>query len=91
MAREALDITVVICANRAYNILDVELQQAAIELSSGRSSLTSLADPAIDFAAVARGFGVPGESVVTGAELERALARAAAEPGPHLIEAVLVG
>lgn len=91
MAREALDITVVICANRAYNILDVELQQAAIQLSDSSASLTSLANPAIDFAGVAQGFGVPGVSVSTGAELERELARAAAEPGPHLIEAVLAG
>jgi acetolactate synthase-1/2/3 large subunit len=88
MAREQLDVTVVICANRRYQILDVELAAAGIELSS--SDLTSLDSPAIDFTSLAVGFGVPGVSVSTGEELERALERAAGEPGPHLIEAVLI-
>ena len=88
MAREQLDVTVVICANRRYQILDIELAAAGIELS--RSDLTSLDSPAVDFASLAAGFGVPGVHVSTGEELERALARAAGEPGPHLIEAILV-
>jgi acetolactate synthase-1/2/3 large subunit len=89
MARERLDVTVVICANRRYQILDVELAAAGIELAG--SELTALDDPPVDFAGVAAGFGVPGVAVTTGAELVRALDRAAAEPGPHLIEAVLAG
>jgi acetolactate synthase-1/2/3 large subunit len=88
MAREQLDVTVVICANRSYQILDVELAAAGIELSD--TALTSLDSPPVDFASLAAGFGVPGVSVSTGEELARALSRAAAEPGPHLIEAVLV-
>ena len=87
MAREQLDVTVVICANRSYQILDVELAAAGIEL--GDTALTSLDSPPVDFASLAAGFGVPGVSVSTGEELERALSRAAAEPGPHLVEAVL--
>jgi acetolactate synthase-1/2/3 large subunit len=89
MAREQLDVTVVICANRRYQILDVELAAAGIELGAKGAGLTSLGSPSVDFAAVAAGFGVPGVTVTTGAELEHALDRAAAEPGPHLIEAVL--
>jgi acetolactate synthase-1/2/3 large subunit len=38
---------------------------------------------------LARGFGVPGTRVETAAALAAALRRALAEPGPHLIEAVL--
>ena len=79
-------MTVVICANRRYQILDVELAAAGIVLSS--TALTSLA---VDFAIVAAGFGVLGVLASTGEELERAPARAAAEHGPHLIEAVLAG
>lgn len=82
-------MTVVICANRRYQILDVELAAAGIVLSS--TALTSLASLAVDFAIVAAGFGVLGVLAPTGEELERAPARAAAEHGPHLIEAVLAG
>jgi acetolactate synthase-1/2/3 large subunit len=39
--------------------------------------------------ALARGFGVPGQRVETAEALAKALADALAEPGPHLIEAVL--
>ena len=89
MAREQLDVTVVICANASYNILDVELRDAGIKLDGEAADLTSLSSPAIGFVDLARGFGVPGEAVSTGAELVAALARATAEPGPHLIEARL--
>lgn len=89
MAREQLDVTIVICANGTYNILDVELQQAGIELSGSASNLTSLGSPAIDFASLAAGFGVPAVHVSTGAELEAALARAGTEQGPNLIQAQL--
>ena len=75
-------------ANRRYRILDVELAAAGIVLMS--TTLTSCASTSVDFASVAAGFGVPGESASTGEELERAPARAAAKHGPDLIEAVLV-
>ncbi len=89
MAREELDVTVVICANGTYNILDVELRDAGIKLEGAAADLTSLSSPAIGFVELARGFGVPAEVAATGPELEDALARAAAEPGPYLIEARL--
>ncbi len=89
MAREQLDITVVICANRRYQILDVELASAGLDLGAVGRRLTDLAGPPVDFCRVAEGFGVPARPAATGAELEAALAWAAAEPGPHLIEATL--
>ena len=89
MAREALDVTVVICANRAYRILQVELARAGVaEPGPKARALTQLGPPVIDWVAAARGFGVPGRRVETGEALADALARALAEPGPHLIEAV---
>ncbi|MCX8101005.1 MAG: acetolactate synthase large subunit [Geminicoccaceae bacterium] len=89
-ARERLDIVTIVCANRAYRILGLELERSG-EAPGGPATraLTSLADPPIDWVAVARGFGVPGARVATTAALAAALDRALAEPGPFLIEAVL--
>ena len=91
MAREQLDVTVVVCANRAYRILRVELARAGIaEPGPAALALTDLARPALDWAALARGFGVPAVRVQSAGELAAALARALAEPGPQLVEALLV-
>jgi acetolactate synthase-1/2/3 large subunit len=89
-AREGLNVTTVICANREYRILRVELARADIS-KPGRAakSLTSLGDPAVDWVSLARGFGVPAVRVEAADALASALERALAEPGPALIEAVL--
>ncbi|MEZ5229688.1 MAG: thiamine pyrophosphate-dependent enzyme [Acidimicrobiales bacterium] len=89
MAREALDVTTVICANRRYQILDVELANAALDVGAAGRRLTDLGSPDIDFVKLGEGFGVPGRRATTGAELIDALDWAAREPGPHLIEAEL--
>ncbi len=90
MARENADVTVVVCANRRYRILQVELARASIaEPGPKAQALTNLTRPVIDWAALAKGFGVPACSVRTDGELADALMRALAESGPSLIEAVL--
>lgn len=89
MARESADVTVVVCANRRYRILQTELAHATASPGPKAQSLTDLSRPAIDWAELARGFGVPGCRVQTDMELADALARALAGPGPALIEAVL--
>ncbi len=89
MARENLDVTTVICANRRYQILDIELANAALDVGAVGRRLTDLGGPDIDFVKLGEGFGVPGRNVTTGAELANALAWAGSEPGPHLIEAEL--
>jgi acetolactate synthase-1/2/3 large subunit len=90
MAREQLDVTVVLLANRRYRILEIELARAGLgDLGEVAKGLTDLGRPELDWAHLARGFGVPGRRVATAPELADALARAAADPGPHLIEAVL--
>ncbi|MCI2417597.1 acetolactate synthase large subunit [Saccharopolyspora sp. K220] len=89
-ARESLDVTTVICANSRYGILQAELRRAGIDQPGAAAmSMTSLAEPTVDWTAVARGFGVPSSRASTGAELLDALRAAHAEPGPHLVEAVL--
>jgi acetolactate synthase-1/2/3 large subunit len=90
MAREGLDVTSVICANRQYRILQIELGRAGIaEPGPNARSLTDLTHPVIDWAGLGRSFGVPSVRVETNAELASALARSLAEPGPNLIEVVL--
>jgi acetolactate synthase-1/2/3 large subunit len=92
MAREGLDVTVVICANRAYRILQVELARAGIaEPGPAARGLTQLGPPPIDWVAAARAFGVPGTSVRSAEELAQALGRSFAAAGPSLIEAILAG
>ena len=52
-------------------------------------ALLDLGDPDLDFVRLASGFGVPSQRVDTAEQLTGALERDIAEPGPHLIEAVL--
>ena len=90
MAREALDVTVVIAANDAYRILQAELGRAGVaEPGPAARGLTELSGPRLDWVAIARGFGVPASQATTADELNSALALALTEPGPHLIEALV--
>ena len=88
MAREHLDVTVVIFNNRSYAILNVELQRVGASGSGEKAqSQLDLGHPEIDLVALGNGFGVPSARVTDAGELTDALERAIAEPGPHLIEA----
>jgi acetolactate synthase-1/2/3 large subunit len=88
MAREELDVTVVIFNNRSYAILNVELQRVGASGSGERAqSQLDLSQPDLDFVALGNGLGVPSVRVTSGEDLTEALNRAIAEPGPHLIEA----
>jgi acetolactate synthase-1/2/3 large subunit len=89
-AREQLDITTVIFSNRRYAILGMELDRVgATGGGVAARSLFDLSGPDIDFAALATGMGMPASRATTTADLAAALLLALAEPGPHLIEAVL--
>ncbi len=89
-AREQLDVTTVICDNRAYAILDGELERVGAAGDGERArALLDLRRPDLDFVALATGMGVPASRATTAEELAEQLARALAEPGPHLIDAVL--
>ena len=88
-AREGLDVTNVILNNGAYAILELELARAGAPSGGAAArALFDLTRPAIDFTALAAGFGVPATRVRTAGELAAALDRANATPGPHLIEAM---
>jgi acetolactate synthase-1/2/3 large subunit len=51
--------------------------------------MLDISPPDIDFTALARGFGVPATRPESAEAFAADLARAFAEPGPHLIEAVI--
>ncbi|WP_163695066.1 acetolactate synthase large subunit [Mycolicibacterium sarraceniae] len=93
-ARERLDITTVVYANRAYDILRIELQRVGAEAAGSgpgpkAESLLDLTSPTMDYVQIAKGMGVPARRVGTAEELADALQWAFDEPGPHLIEAVM--
>jgi acetolactate synthase I/II/III large subunit len=89
-ARESLNVTTVLCNNRSYRILQVELARAGVtEPGRKARSLTDLSNPDIDWTSLARGLGVPGVRVETAEALARELGRSLATPGPSLIEMIL--
>jgi acetolactate synthase-1/2/3 large subunit len=89
-AREWLNVTTLICSNRSYRILQMELSRSGIEpYGPNARALTELTNPPIDWVKVAQGFGVPGVTVSTAEDLVREMGKALAEPGPHLIEMLL--
>ncbi len=90
MAREQLDVVVVLLANQRYGILQIEQQRAGIALDGTASaSLTDLGRPAVSWTAIANGFGVPGVKATDAASFATALQRGIAAPGPLLIEVTI--
>jgi len=86
-AREGLNVTTLICANRSYQILNVELKRAGINTPSRHlRRLTALSDPDINWVNLSQGLGVPAVAVENCENMVIALRRALAEQGPHLIE-----
>jgi acetolactate synthase I/II/III large subunit len=89
-AREGLNVTTLICSNRSYRILQMELSRSGITTHGPNTeALTELTKPPIDWVRIAQGFGVPGVTVSTAEALAQELGRALIEPGPHLIEMLL--
>jgi acetolactate synthase-1/2/3 large subunit len=89
-AREGLDVTTVIFNNRSYAILNMELSRVGAEAGGPKAlSMLDLSNPDIDFTALATGMGVDATCATTADEFTVAFERALAEPGPHLIDAVI--
>jgi acetolactate synthase I/II/III large subunit len=90
-ARENLDVTTVLYDNSAYDILRIELQRVGAGSAPGPKALDllDLSRPTMDFVKIAEGMGVPARRVTTAEELADALRAGFAEPGPHLIDAVV--
>jgi acetolactate synthase I/II/III large subunit len=89
-ARERLDVTTIIMNNRSYAILNLELSRVGAEPPGPKAlSMLDLSNPDLDFTSLARGLGVAAERTTDAESFTAALERALAEPGPHLIEAIL--
>src|SRR5207249_4744847 len=86
-AREGLNVVTIVFANRIYQILRGEFDGVGAGEPGQRAlDMLKIDRPAIDFVALAKGMGVPGRSVATVDDFNKALAEAIAEPGPRLIE-----
>jgi len=89
-AREQLDVTTVLINNSAYAILRMELQRVGAQEPGPRAlEMLDLSRPDLNFTDIARGLGVPAVRVSTAEALVTELRRGLAEPGPHLIEAMV--
>ncbi|GAA4975825.1 acetolactate synthase large subunit [Actinoplanes utahensis] len=87
-AREGLHAVTVVFNNSSYAILAGELDRVVPD--AGRRRAGSFVDiSGLDFVALAAGMGVPATRAHTAGDLYAQLSRALAEPGPHLIEAVV--
>ncbi len=90
MARENLDITVVVANNGRYAVLDMELDR--VGAGAGGSTARAMFDlkrPPLDFVSMASGMGVEAVRVETADDLTAQLDRCHSESGPHLIEALV--
>ena len=79
--------TVVVLNNGGYYILKAQLlgmNQKAVKYD--RYPGMDIAEPAVDFMALAKAFGVPAERAEKADEVTAAVRKAMNEDGPHLIE-----
>lgn len=90
MARENLDVTNIIFANRKYAILQVEFMRVGAANPGPKAmSMLDLSNPDLNYVDLGKGMGVPGRQVTDAASFNDALAESFATPGPFLIEAVI--
>ena len=90
MAREQLDVTVVLFANRDYAILQLEyLRVGAAGMGANARSMMRIGAPDIDFVALARSMGVTATRADDAAGFASQFAEAMAARGPRLIEVLM--
>jgi acetolactate synthase-1/2/3 large subunit len=89
MARERLDVTVVILANRRYRILDIEMQRTGAGAVGPRAEeMIDLTDPEPNWVKLAQGLGLDAVRAATANEFIREFGAAIEVRGPRLIEAM---
>lgn len=90
LARENLDVTVVVFANNSYRILNIEMvRTGAGDAGPQAAKLLGLGDPVIHWVPLANGLGLPAVRCTTAEEFETAFAAAMAQRGPMFIEAAI--
>jgi acetolactate synthase-1/2/3 large subunit len=89
-AREKLNVTNVILANRSYAILNLEMMRMGLgQPGPVAKQMLDLTNPVLDFVSMGQSMGVPSCRVTTADELVKELRRSFATEGPTLIEAVI--
>ena len=90
MAREELDVVIVVFANRSYAILNIELMRVGAH-NPGPEVLDMLdiGRPDLNFVQLANAMGVEAAAAETAERFETLLLAALSQKGPFLIEAVL--
>ncbi len=87
MARERLDVTVVLLANRGYQILRDEVAAVGVtEIGANAARMFNVEGPTLDWVALAQGHGVKASRATDMESFNAAFAGAMAQPGPRLIE-----
>jgi len=87
MAREGLNVTTVVFANRDYAVLKREFANLGIGNPGSRASnLFEIGRPDLDWVSLAKGMGVPGTRVTSLDAFAKALREGFESEGPTLIE-----
>ena len=92
MAREHLDVTVVIFNNRKYSILELEFMRTGARGGTPGPKAASTLDigsPDINFVELARGMGVQADRATTAEEFNTLFEEAMQARGPRLIDALV--
>jgi acetolactate synthase-1/2/3 large subunit len=90
MARENLDVTVMVFANGTYNILRGELTNVGVQNPGPRAvDMLSIDRPNLDWVALSKGMGVDAVRVTDAEELANAFDAGLHSDGPYLIEVAM--
>ncbi len=90
MARENLDVTTVIYANRSYAILNYELHRVGVTaVGENARSMLDLHNPEMNWVQIASGLGVEASRATTAEEFAAQYESAMKQKGPRLIEAMI--
>ncbi|PZC44344.1 MAG: acetolactate synthase-1/2/3 large subunit [Chloroflexi bacterium] len=89
-ARENLDITTVVFANRKYSILQIEFGRVGAHNPGPKAmSMLDLTNPELNWKSIAEGMGVQAWRVDTAEGFNEAIAASFNQRGPSLIEALI--
>ena len=90
MARENLDVCVMIFSNRSYNILYSQLADVGAANPGPRAiDMLTLDRPTLDFSMLSKSMGVPGGKAHDLEELTKQLTYAMSQKGPYLIDVMM--
>jgi acetolactate synthase-1/2/3 large subunit len=91
LARENLDVTVVVFVNNSYRILNIEMARMGSGVAGPQAAkLLGLGEPAIDWVPLAKSLGLPATACETAEQFDAAFAGAMGQRGPSLIAIAIV-